>query len=154
MQLPAALVLSLVRPVDAGRSRVGIGDRNHCPLAQGFRLQTVDDVGHFFGHAVPVISLGAAPFGELPFIVVLLRVVPSHVLGGVVVEGALWKEIRFDRRGLHRNVRNDADEIPHDEFAAPAGLIVSYRVVSCCVADCKVNCKKPCIDRSSPSFRK
>jgi hypothetical protein len=124
VQFTTAFGLTLLFvPIDSGRTLRVEGDGNDGPFVhQGFRLQTINDIFDFGGHALAIIALVASAFGKLPQISLVLGTVPCHVFLGVIVLRALGKEVHFDRARFHRgDILNDASKIAHDKLAAATG---------------------------------
>jgi hypothetical protein len=68
-------------------------------------------------YTISVISLCSSSFSHLPRIIFLLRVLPPHILLGIIIQGALGKEFRLDSGGIDGYIFNDTHKIAHNVFS-------------------------------------
>lgn len=143
VQLSAALILSLVGPIDHFAPLAIERNWDHGPFRERFRPEAVDHVGNLLLHALAVVSLRSTSLGHLPRIVILLGVVPTHVFLGVVVQCSGREQLGFDQRMFRRNVENDTDEVPNHKLATLHGTEVFHELVTYTGRDAKRSRESP-----------
>lgn len=118
VEFTATFILPLVCPVDGLASLAIERNRNDGSLGERLGFQAVNDICNLLSHTVAIISLSPSTLRKLPLVILLVRIIPPHVLLGVVVQCIGRKQLGLHQRRFGRNILDDTNKVAHDKLTA------------------------------------